>query len=246
MTLGLENSIGDFAIIINPQQDPIDVIVPMVEKCSQEGFIVIGVANNIKSSLGYKIIRPLIKFVIEEIQYHIPRNATTLRCLSRNAINSATKARSYHHQIFIRIAQCGIKSFAFEYEVKNPSIKKKKIIASAKNALRLLIINSTKPLRWMSTLGIFGSFFAFIFACYSFLMKLINHNIADGWSSTVILISMLFMLLFIIMTFFGEYLGRILNDSSKHEQYWILNEFHSSVMVNQNRQNVTYDSDFSD
>ena len=127
--------------------------------------------NNIKSSLGYKIIRPLIKFIIKEIQYHIPKNATTLRCLSRNAINSATKARSYHHQIFIRLR----------------------------------------------------SFFI-----------------------TVILISMLFMLLFIIMTFFGEYLGRILNDSSKHEQYWILNEFHSSVMVNQNRQNVTYDSDFSD
>ena len=244
--MGLENSIGDFAIILNPQQDPMNVIIPMVEKCSQDRCIVIGVAKNIKSSLGYKIIRPLIKFALEEIEYHIPKNATTLRCISRNAINSATKARSYHHQIFIRIAQCGINSFSFLYNVKNPSVKKKKIIGSARYAIRLLIINSTKPLKWMSTLGIFGSFFAFVFACYSFLMKLINHNIADGWSSTVILISMLFMLLFIIMTFFGEYLGRILNYSSKHEQYWILNEFHSSVMINQNRQNVTYDSDYRD
>ena len=246
VTVGLENSIGDFAIILNPLQDPLNVIIPMVEKCSQDGNVVIGVANNVESSVGYKIIRPLINFILKEIEYHIPRNATTLRCISRNAINSATKARNYHHQIFIRIAQCGIDSFAFIYDLKNPKVKKKKLIASAKYAIRLLIINSVKPLRWMSALGIFGSFFAFIFACYSFLMKLINHNIADGWSSTVILISMLFMLLFIILTFFGEYLGRILNDNSKHEQYWILNEFHSSVMVNQNRQNVISRSEYHD
>ncbi len=243
VTIGLENSIGDYVFIFNPTQDPLEVIVPMVEECRKSGGgVVVGVAKNAKKSFGYRAIRPFVSVVLDEINYHIPRNATTLRCLSRSAVNSATKARNYHHQIFVRIAQCGIESCAFDYMIKDEVDSKKKLFKSIRTTLNLLVFNSTKPLRWASALGFLGSSFALIFAGYSFVVRLVSHNVADGWSSTVILISFLFMLLFVILGFFGEYLSRLLNEQSRHDPYWIVNERHSSVMVDVNRQNVLEES----
>jgi len=238
VTVGMENSIGDYVVIFNPAQDPVDLIMPIQDICKSGVDIAIGVDNDVKKSIGYMVARPLVNKMLDEIGYNIPRNATSLRCLTRNAVNSSTKARNYHHQIFVRISNCGLRSDVYEYKIKNPGTQKKYLIGSSKAALQLLIFNSTKPLRWMTTIGVLGSFFAFIFAMYSFITHFMSHNVAEGWSSTVILISIMFMLLFIILSFFGEYLGRLLNDQSKHDAYWVVNEQNSSVMVNVNRHNV--------
>ena len=81
-----------------------------------------------------------------------------------------------------------------------------------------------------------------MFACYSFVVHFINQDVADGWSSTIILLSVMFMLLFIILSFFGEYMGRLLSEQSKHESYWVVNERHSSVMLDEKRKNVVEES----
>lgn len=239
VTVGLENSIGDYVIVYNPSQDPLKVITDMVEMCCKKDIeVVVGVSQNSKKSFGYRAVRPFISSVLDEIGYQIPKDATTLRCLSRAAVNSATKARNFHHQIFVRIAQCGLGSCLYNYSVKNVEKNRKTLFKSIKSGLNLLVFNSTKPLRWMSLLGVLGSFFALTFASYSFIMRLISHNVVEGWSSTVILVSILFMLLFIILSFFGEYLNRLLNEQSRHEPYWIVNERNSSVMVDESRHNV--------
>lgn len=242
LTIGLENSIGDYVVIYNPQQETTDVIGPIVQKCQQQADVVIGVANNIKNTIGYRILRPMVAKLYNEIGYSVPRNSTTLHCLSRNAVNSATKARSNHHQLFVKIAQCGLDVCSFDYEVIENSATDKGVFKGMKKTVICLVFNSTKPLRWMSFLGIFGSFLAFLFATFSFVSGLVSNNVADGWSSAVIFLSVLFMLLFIILSFFGEYLGRLLYDQSKHAPYWIVKERHSSVMVDTNRHNVIEES----
>jgi len=244
VTVGLENSIGDYVFIYNPTSDPVEVIEGMVDVCkSKHVDVVIGVATNLKKSVGYKVVKPLVNFAIKEINYTLPNNATTLRCLSRNAVNSATKASNAHQNVFVRLAHCGASFCSYEYSINIISQRKKTLFSSVANTISLLVFNSTKPLRWMSLLGATGSFFAFSFASYSFILGLINNEIADGWSSITVLVSFLFMLLFIILSFFGEYLSRLLNEQNRHEAYWIINEKHSSVMVNENRSNVLEESD---
>ncbi len=238
ITVGLENSIGDIVFVFNPSQEGVEMLGAMGVMCTGNVDVVIGIASNQKKSIGYHIFRPFIGWVLKEISYSIPKDATTLRCLSRNAVNAATQARNYHHQIFVRIAQCGLESQTFKYEMKDALGSNKNLFRAVKNTLKLLVFNSTTPLRWMSALGVSGSFLSLIFASYSFLVRLINHNVTDGWSSLVIIISILFMLLFTMLSFFGEYLARLLNEQSKHTPYWVVNELHSSVMVDSERCNV--------
>jgi len=58
----------------------------------------------------------------------------------------------------------------------------------------------------------------------------------------VLFMSTLFMLLFTILAFFGEYLGRILDEDSERRDYSIAFELNSSVMLKEDRLNVITES----
>jgi len=87
-----------------------------------------------------------------------------------------------------------------------------------------------------------GSFSAFLFAMYSLLVHLVKGHVVEGWTTTILFMSALFMMQFIMMAFFGEYLGRLLDDRSEQADYSVVFEKNSAVMVNRDRVNVIGDS----
>lgn len=243
MTIALENSIGDYIVIINLMYEPIHVIGDVVNHTINENTdICIGIAKNAQHSLGYKCARPLISKLLKVVNYHTPKNSSTLRCLSRNSINSITKTKSRYQQLYAKMSQHQFKNSKFEFDLLEPKIVKKRLFPSISRTIQTVIFNSLKPLRWVTSLGVIGSFFALITTGYSFLSKLLRNDVADGWSSLVVIVSILFMILFIILSLMGEYLARLLNEQSQADIYWVKNERHSSVMVDELRVNVINDS----
>lgn len=143
----------------------------------------------------------------------------------------------------MRIAKSGYPQSTYSYSLIADNGKKQRTLYQGiRQGIRLLIFNSTSPLRWMSGLGLMGSFLGFVFAAYSLLIRLFKDNVVEGWTTLVLFSSILFMLLFLILAFFGEYLGRLLDDRSEQHNYSVVYEKHSSVMVNENRCNVLNDS----
>ena len=94
----------------------------------------------------------------------------------------------------------------------------------------------------MSGVGLFGSLSAFLFAVYSLLVHLVKGHVVEGWTTTILFMSALFMMRFIVLSFFGEYLGRLLDERSERADYSVVFEKNSAVMVNQDRLNVFTDS----
>lgn len=240
LSAGVENAIGDFVFIFNASRDPKEVISQMISRTEQSPMadVVVGVATNLKKSWGYRLIRPLASTLLQSIEYGLPKNATTLRCLSRTAVNAATRTGHSQHQIFSRIANCGLETAEFNYEVFHPEKLNRSLTQAISTTFKILIFNSTKPLRWVSFLGLFGALFSLLFATYSFFAKLMSNHIAEGWSSTVMLVSFLFMILFFMLSIFGEYLVRILNNGGQTSAYWINKESYSSQQSSAQRPNV--------
>ena len=236
---GLENAIGDFVITLDWQRDPPECIPQLIKQATQSGSeVVIGVSGQPRT-ITYRIVRPWISRTLTSIGYTLPQNATDLRCLSRNAVNCVTSTGRYHHQLYVRISRSGFLISQLSYQtVPSYKLGKKNFVIGVSEVLRLMVFNSTRPLRWMSLLGITGSGLAFIFACYSMVIRFFKNNVIEGWTSLVIFMSALFFLLFMIMAFFGEYLGRLLEDRSEHREYSIAVEKRSSVMLNAERVNV--------
>ena len=240
----LENAIGDFVVMFNPAQDPIQAISETVEICKSGFDVIVGVASQSKT-LAYKIFRSMAKSILMLVDYSLPRDATGLRCLSRRAVNSVTSTGRFHHQLFMRIQKTGYPQKIYSYNILSSARSKysRSLFSGIVNLLRLLVFNSSRPLRWMTGLGLFGSFSAFVFALYSVIIHLINSHIVEGWTTTILFMSLLFLMQFIMMAFFGEYLGRILDDRSEQGNYSVVFEKNSQVMVNQNRVNVLNDSE---
>lgn len=240
LAAGLENAIGDFVVLWNPCSDPVEVIPQLVTQCRQGHDVVIGVTNSTKS-FSYRLLRKLINGALRAIEYELPTNSTGLRCLSRRAVNAVTRIGRFHHQFYLRIQKTGYPAGAFPY---TPIMEAEGLgmLKSVRRLLRLMVFNSPRPLRWMSAVGFCGSLAAFVFAGYSVLIHLINGHVVEGWTTIVLFMSLLFTLQFIMMAFFGEYLGRLLDESSVQSEYAVVYERNSEVMLNTDRVNVLSES----
>lgn len=238
---GLESAIGDFVVLLDLQADPSAVIPPLVEKCRAGFDVVVGVAEQ-QRSLAYRFFRVFADSALRAIGYELPRSATGLRCLSRRAVNAVTRTGRFHHQFYLRIQKTGYPACAFPYQQLAFS-GERGFVDGFRDLIRLMVFNSSRPLRWMSFLGFGGSMAAFTFAVYSVLLHLVRGHVVEGWTTTVLFMSVLFMLQFVMMAFFGEYLGRLLDDRSEQSDYAVVYERNSSVMVNADRVNVLGDSE---
>jgi polyisoprenyl-phosphate glycosyltransferase len=239
--VGLENAIGDFVVLFNPYTDPDKVISESVSLCKSGYDVVVGVANQSRT-LSYKMFRSMADGVLRLVDYSLPQNATTLRCLSRRAVNSVTSTGRFHHQLSMRIQKTGYPQTIYKYILlqSRPIFTPRSFSMGIRDLMRLVVFNSSRPLRWMSMMGLTGSLMAFLFAVYSVLIHLLQGHVVEGWTTTILFISALFMMQFIMMAFFGEYLGRLLDDRSEQADNSVVFEKNSAVMVNQDRLNVFY------
>ncbi|HFG2044334.1 hypothetical protein FLM06_18705 [Vibrio cholerae] len=242
-TIGIENSIGDSVVLFNPLRDPVEIIVDAININRSGADVVVGVSESVSATVTYKLIRPFINKLLFKIGYEIPRNATGYYVLSRNAANSITLSHGKRHKLFLRISKSALNFESIIYECTH-SIRqeKKSVIKSIPDTLNIMVFNSIKPLRLMAVIGAFASLFSLIFATYSIIQKIFNDQLVDGWASIAVLISFQFMVLFIILSFLSEYIGRILDENNIGEQYAIVNELNSTVMVDENRINVLEES----
>ncbi|XBS68588.1 glycosyl transferase family 2 [Acerihabitans sp. KWT182] len=198
--VGLENSIGDFVILWNCKKDPPDII-PCLVNISKSGYdIILGVSDN-KNTFFYSLIRKLSKHLLSLVDYSLPENTTNLRCLSRRTVNTVTKIGRFHHQLMMRIQKSGYPFKEFSY-TQRYCRSTNNIFGAFRSLLRLMIFNSSKPLRLMSMVGFIGSVIAFIFAGYSIIARLLIGHIVDGWTTTIFFMSFLFMLQFVMLAFF--------------------------------------------
>lgn len=234
---GVENAVGDYIVLFNIDTDPLKAIIHVVEKCMAGTDVVIGVAEK-QTSLLYSVLRLPASWILKGISYTLPKNATDLRCLSRQAINSLTRSGKYRHQFYMRIQKLAYNYDIYQYSFDISQNSKVGILKASRSFLSIVVFNSTKPLRWMSGVGAVGSFMAFIFALYSLLSHLWRGHVAEGWTTIILFVSLLFMIQFVILAFLGEYLARVLDERSDGVDYSILFEKNSPCMINENRLNV--------
>lgn len=236
LNIGIENAIGDYMIYLRAIIDPPSLIHEMVTKCSKYDMVV-GVADYPKT-LGYKIVRRISKKLLDSIDYHLPQNATPVRCLRRKTINMILSTGQNRQKIFSKASIPGCSITGHHYQLDCKSVKKKSVLSGIMDMLRLMVFNSKKTLKWISSLGILGSFCSFVFALYSILINFVKDNVVEGWTTMVFFFSLLFMMLFIILAFLGEYMERILRETSNQQGFYVLDEERSSFMIKTDRFNV--------
>jgi hypothetical protein len=74
---------------------------------------------------------------------------------------------------------------------------------------------------------------------YVVIVYFVKDDVMPGWTTLSLQVSGLFFLMFIMLALFGEYLGRLIDETSERPLYYVRDERSSSVMViNPHRPNL--------
>lgn len=240
---GIENTIGDIIVASYPEFLTEHNIRESVDLCFAGNDVVNGLSKT-KTGLLHKISRQASRKILSRlISYNIPYNDTFFRCISRRALNGAIGTRHFHRFVFLRLANTGEKQTCVELDCLRPcKAESRRFLDSFSRAVSAVIFNSTFPLRIMNVGALFGCFITLLIAVYTIAIKLLKDKVVEGWPTMMLASSCLFFFLFMILTFTGEYLIRIIFDNNTYAPYHVLAEKHSSVMLNYNELNIREDS----
>jgi len=246
---GLDSAIGDFVVVMNPNDDPPTVIPEMIQ-FSREGVgVVTGVRSNrgkepLWARLGAKLF---YLYTNKVLNIPIPENSSQYRVFSRQAINAITQIRDHYRHIRMISSFVGYSQKEFVY---NPIRRVNKgpqrtWIESINMAIDIVIANSVHPLRIVSGLGLLASILNLLYITYILLVYFFKSQVAEGWTTTNFQSAVMFFFVLLILTILSEYVVRILDESRDRPPYYVFDEKHSSVMLtNVERPNIVKKSNF--
>jgi polyisoprenyl-phosphate glycosyltransferase len=236
ISAGLDSAIGDFIVVMIPNDDPPSAIPEMVALCRLGTTgIVTGVrayreSEPFWSRLGAKLFYWYTRRVLD---LNLPENSTQFRALSRQAVNAITQVRDQYRYIRLISNFIGYSQIEYKYNPINRSgeTRRRGFWQSANMAADIVIANSAHPLRVVSVLGLIAGLLNLLYITYVVLIFLFKAQVAEGWTTTNFQSALMFFFIFVILTVLSEYVGRILNEARRRPLYYIFEEKNSSVML---------------
>jgi glycosyltransferase involved in cell wall biosynthesis len=230
----LENSIGDYVVLLDINYDPPIMVPKLVAKALEGNDVVIAERQDRSQNAWYQ--RPLItgfyRLTSRILGYPFSPNASYFRVFSRRTVNSITQIRNKHRYLKYFSAMVGFKHASLAYTRINRSPHRpthEPFWHMLYLASDIILSHSSAPLRLAALMGLLASLANVVFLIYVFLVVIFKRHVAEGWISTSVMNATMFFLVFLILAVMSEYIARILNESKDQPLYFLAEEFTSSI-----------------
>ena len=237
LVAGLETARGDAVVSMDADlQDPPSVIVQMLE-AHRQGYDVVYATRRERGNETFvkRTTAHLFYFLIEKLSgVPVPRNTGDFRLLSRRALTELSRLRETHHFLRGLVPWIGFPQTQVFYDRADRAAGEthypfRKMMRFAFDGIASM---SAMPLRlaYVFSLLLFGVFVGYIvyvlydhFVCGSILVP--------GWTSIMSAITIFGTIQLLLFGVFGEYLGRIY-EQSKNRPLFIIQEIVGAGAVN--------------
>ncbi|MBL0278470.1 MAG: glycosyltransferase [Anaeromyxobacter sp.] len=244
---GLDSVIGDFTIVLQPANDPPALIPELVARARSGRGVVFGVravrtGESTWSAMGARLFWA---FGRRYLDLRVPEGATYLQCLSRDAVNALTRIKDKYRSIRLMASHFGdeIETISYTPVQRRAVPRGRSFLQSVDLAVGVMVAQSSRPLRFVSLLGLAASVVNLLYMGYVLAIYLTRANLLQGWTTTSLQVSGMFFLLFLCLAVISEYLGRVLEESRDRPIYHAVEERNSNVMVRDSeRRNVVMES----
>ncbi len=228
VTAGLEHSNGEVVVMLDCDlQDPPSLIPSLVKKLD-DGYDIVSAQHTMRrketwikkstSKLFYRLAAHMTGLTI-------PDTVGDYRVMRRKVVDAVTSVKDNVRYMKMIYAYVGFRNATvlYEREPRFAGYTKYNYPRLIQAALDAIISFSDKPLRYISLMSLGVSAFALLLTIYVIAYKILMGNtaaIANGWTSLVVLINMLFCLLFAFLAVISEYISRILRESKNRPLYF--------------------------
>ncbi len=213
ITAGMDAARGKAIVVMDADlQDPPEVVRDMLAK-HREGYdVVFGKRRTREGETWFKLFSAKLFYRLFRamIPIEVPLDTGDFRLMSRRVVLTMRGLRETHRFVRGLVAWVGFKQTAVEYdraaraagETKYPL---KKMIAFAIDGIASF---SVLPLRAATYLGVLVGTASVLYGIAAVITHLVGATV-PGWTTTVVLVSFLFSVQFLMMGVLGEYVGRI-------------------------------------
>jgi glycosyltransferase involved in cell wall biosynthesis len=239
-SVGLQNALGDFLVMIDPLVDDISFVPEMLDKAVAGNDVVFAI-NNEKppESLLYRAAYGAFSMLYKWFNgIHLGKEAPQYRVLSRRVVNFILQhpqpAVTYRHLP----ATGGFARTYLEYRAK-PSIRReKKLGESVDRGMRLLVSTTRAPMRLVTLLCLFGAGANLVYSIYVVVVGIFKPDVAPGWVSLSLQQSGMFFLISLVLLLLAEYILHMTALTNEGPGYHVAQEFTSARMTRREKLNV--------
>jgi glycosyltransferase involved in cell wall biosynthesis len=222
---GLRISKGRYAVTMDDDlQNPPEEIIPLLAKAEEGYDLVVGRFHQKRHSFVRRLGSGLVDWMNRRI-FHKPKDfvLTNFRCIRRDVIDRMVDYRTAYPYI------PGL-ALMFSYRRANVPVEHRPRTVGKSNynlkrilavVFRILFNYSSYPLRLVSGIGLLVTGVAFALTAYIFIRNLLVGSSVPGWTSVALMLAFFNGVTLLIISMLGEYLVRLLNQSSQSHGYHI-------------------------
>jgi len=132
--------------------------------------------------------------------------------------------------------------YSFDIIPYKKSLAKNKdnYLKNLKFSLEIFISSSDRLLKFASIIALLIFLLNFIYFFYSLGIRIFKEDVERGWTSTSLILSIMFGALFFILFILIEYLSIIYKETKKGPLYYISTEINNAdLFINFNQKNIT-------
>jgi len=232
LAAALDNSIGDYVVLMDPRADPPAMIPEMVERAASGFDVVIGQSRSGQQGPWFRRLESRIFYRIASavLGCELRPNTSIFRVFSRQVVNSITRVRNKNRSLKYLNALVGFRQMHLEYDpVRKKGDAVKPFRQSASQALDLIVTNSALPLRAAVLIATIASILNLAYFGYILVVSLVKDKVAEGWITTNVTHTAMFLMLFIVLMILVEYVARIIEEIQDRPLYFIEYETNSTV-----------------
>lgn len=237
---GLENALGDFVVVIDPQTDSIEFLPEMLDK-AVKGADIVFASNNKKNNhtLAYRLAYRVFNRVYQSFGgFRLSDAAPHYRILSKRVVNFLLQ----HSQPALAYRQLpamgGFSRIKMKYSYTPKPGPQKRLFDNMDRGLRLLISTTRAPMRLVTSLSLFGAIANLIYSIYVIFIVFLKEDVAPGWASLSLQQSGMFFLISLVLLVLGEYILTMAKLSNDGPIYHIGQEFTSVRMTRREKLNI--------
>lgn len=238
--VGLENALGDFVAVIDPEADDIALLPQMLDK-AVSGADVVFAHNQQRAIKGvaYRIAFSVFNMLYKTFNgIHLAKEAPHYRLLSKRVINFILQhpqpAMAYRHLP----ATGGFARANLQYSATTRVFRNTHLSESIDRGMRLLVSTTRAPMRLVTSLSMFGAAANLLYSVYVVAIALFKSNVSPGWTSLSLQQSGMFFLLSLVLMVLGEYILQMVSLSNEGPLYHVGQEFTSARMTRREKLNI--------
>jgi polyisoprenyl-phosphate glycosyltransferase len=228
VTAGIHYANGDAIVIIDADlQDPPEVIPSLLKKWREGYEIVYAKRKKRSGETWFKLLtaKYFYRFLNYMSDIDIPKDTGDFRVIDRKVANVFKEMTERNRFVRGMFSWIGFRQTYVEYErdVRFAGETKYPLRKMVKFASDGIIAFSTKPLRFVMTLGFISVLISLFVLAYTIIVKLFGQQVQAGWASIMVAITFFSGIQLLGLGIVGQYIARIY-DESKNRPIYIVRE----------------------